>query len=154
MLTIKKISIDNLDELIFYECIESILNKETGNREYFGIIDDKTILGHGSITVFSHISLVQIHEIYILPQERNSKLGDSLLRALLNYGRINLCEWAIVEEKEQTLGGFLIKKGINKIDYNELPLQAKDIFEKDPDNNYYICNIEEFFSRKCGGCKI
>lgn len=156
MITIKKIYNNDLEKLITYEEIEASFKKQADyneSKEYFAIMDGNTLLGHASLKLFKDDSIIQIHELYVLPEERNNKLGDGLFRAILNYGRINFCKLAIIEDKEIS-NSFLIKEEMKKTKHNELMPQVKKLFEENKSNNYYICNIEEFFNKKCNGCKI
>ena len=151
MITIRKINIDELHKLITYDELDISFKKQcdsNNNKEYFAVIDGDKVLGHALVFMFHNISIAQINEIYILPQERKQGLGDGLLRTVFNYLRIHLFNRTIIKNHKE-LGNFLINKGIKEIDFQNLSENIKSILKNDYKDQYYICNIEEFFKRKC-----
>jgi len=155
MVTIRKISVCEFYDLRTYDKIYSSFEKQcnSNTKEYFAVINEDKILGHAVAILFPDVLTAQIIEIYVLPQERNQGLGDALLRTVFNYLRINFFAWVIITA-HPGLENFLISKGLEEIEFQNLTEQITTVLEKNCVDRHYICNTEEFFKKKCTGNQL
>ncbi|MTI70227.1 MAG: GNAT family N-acetyltransferase [Firmicutes bacterium] len=106
---------------------------------YIMLIGEK-IIGVTGAMMYDDKSLLNL--IIIIKEERNGKLGDALLRSILN----KLEKEGIKKVYSKVISKFLIKEGFKKIKpttklLNELSIKENtDILE---------CNLETFFSKCC-----
>lgn len=130
----EKIALENFKD---YDIIDNGISESS----YFVLEDDSKIEGICNFVV-NNDKYVLINYIIIKEDRRGEKLGDSILRALLNY----CLNRGINKAYYQGTCEYLVKKGFKKSDI-EIN-QFKDYLNND---KYVIleCDIEEFFSKGC-----
>ncbi len=117
-------------------------------NEYFGIIENKKILGYTSINLFFDISFAKINQVYIYPQDLEHNLIDALIRTIFHYLHINSFKYSLII-LNQNIEQFLIKnKGIDTVNYKNIPNEIKILTEENSYDKYYVCNINNFFKQK------
>lgn len=118
-------------------------------NEYFGIIENKKILGYTSINLFFDISFAKINQVYIYPQDLEHDLIDALIRTIFHYLYINSFKYSLIIFNHN-IEQFLIKnKGIDTVNYKNIPNKIKILTEENSYDKYYVCNINNFFKQKC-----
>ncbi|MTI67803.1 MAG: GNAT family N-acetyltransferase [Firmicutes bacterium] len=98
------------------------------------------IVGITAAMIYDDKSLLNL--IIINKEERNSKLGDGLLRSILN----KLEKEGIKKVYSKVISEFLIKEGFKKVKPNTKLINDLSIKEN---TDILECNLETFFSKCC-----
>ncbi|SCG83346.1 hypothetical protein DW1_1776 [Proteiniborus sp. DW1] len=137
----------NLEEIEF---VANILNKN--NMEIniskssicFIIEDNSAIVGGCSLITNYDYAIIDF--LIIDEKRRGEKLGDGLLRGVLNYClRRNISKAYFIGHNQ-----YLIKKGFCEVDKNIREIILGTTMNSD---TVLECDVEEFFNKDCSSCR-
>jgi len=137
----------NLDEI---KIIEELLKKNDIVRRinedniFFVMEDNDTIVGGSGIMLNNGYAVIDF--LLIEEDRRREKLGDGLLRAVLNFCFRSGVNKALFFGDNQ----YLIKKGFYKADKNVNDLTFAANMSTD---SILTCDIENFFNKGCSSCR-
>lgn len=102
MISIKKVGKEELCDFIRYDEINAAIEEGYDNsttKICFAIIEGSFILGHAIVEIKENLIPV-IHELFVIPEERDKELEDGLLRTVLNYLRLNSFSSVNIKNKD------------------------------------------------------
>lgn len=114
------------------------------NNTYFVIVDNGTIVGGCSLTINTDYAIIDF--LIIDEKRRGEKLGDGLLRGVLNYClRMSINKAYFIGRNQ-----YLIKKGFYEVDKNI----RETILGTTMNSDIVLeCDIEGFFNKGCSSCR-
>lgn len=139
MIVAKKLeeNFNKVKELLNNNNIEYEINPES---IIYTMEENNIVLGAVQARVIDRYAILDY--ILIDKKFRGNKLGDGLLRSILNYINKNNIKYIYCNYNNN----FFINEGFEKIDYKETPEEVKNEITSD---NILMCNIESFFSSGC-----